>query len=484
MILLGIVAVSGVASCDTGSDEADCVEDGICVESCDNDPDCASGSGGSSGGTGGGAQAGAEQTGAGQAGAGASEGEICTPGATQHCFGPGACEGGQRCLLDGSGWGECDCGPGAGGATGGSGGSGDTGGTAGSGGSGDAGGAGGSSDIPPGCGDGSVVAPEECDDGNTTASDGCSRQCTIEDSHGCTPPAANGRLVLPAVYRDFLASHPDFEPGATGIEEATTGLVENTLGDDGRPVLATPEGNIESAETFAQWYSDVADTNSRIDGELVLFDNGEGGYVNRWGADGEQWVWYQDTTWCGAIGSNCSDCDLGGNECHDPCPIPDYDGSCTTTEVTYDGDPFFFPIDGAADAITPDDEESTATIAPAYGANWDAEPGGSNHNFHFTTELRFWFRYQDGQSYSVEIAGDDDVWVFVNGQLAIDLGGIHTPVEGSVTLNGDNAGDYGLSGGTVYEVAIFQAERQTTASTFRLTLTGFGQGPSVCGPLP
>ena len=36
--------------------------------------------------------------------------QICRPGVTQRCVGPGACEGGQACLLDGSAFGPCDCG--------------------------------------------------------------------------------------------------------------------------------------------------------------------------------------------------------------------------------------------------------------------------------------------------------------------------------------------------------------------------------------
>ncbi len=35
---------------------------------------------------------------------------VCTPGGTQRCVGPGACNGGQSCLPDGSGYGACDCG--------------------------------------------------------------------------------------------------------------------------------------------------------------------------------------------------------------------------------------------------------------------------------------------------------------------------------------------------------------------------------------
>lgn len=37
--------------------------------------------------------------------------QICVPGTTQECYGPGACKGGQSCLDDGSGFSDCDCGP-------------------------------------------------------------------------------------------------------------------------------------------------------------------------------------------------------------------------------------------------------------------------------------------------------------------------------------------------------------------------------------
>jgi len=35
---------------------------------------------------------------------------VCVPGASQLCVGPAACQGGQVCLADGSGFGQCDCG--------------------------------------------------------------------------------------------------------------------------------------------------------------------------------------------------------------------------------------------------------------------------------------------------------------------------------------------------------------------------------------
>jgi hypothetical protein len=46
--------------------------------------------------------------------ASAMQERVCIPGETQACLGPGACSGAQACLRDGSGYGICDCGFGAG----------------------------------------------------------------------------------------------------------------------------------------------------------------------------------------------------------------------------------------------------------------------------------------------------------------------------------------------------------------------------------
>lgn len=37
-------------------------------------------------------------------------GQACIPGATQECLGAGACRGAQACMMDGQGYGPCDCG--------------------------------------------------------------------------------------------------------------------------------------------------------------------------------------------------------------------------------------------------------------------------------------------------------------------------------------------------------------------------------------
>jgi fibro-slime domain-containing protein len=86
------------------------------------------------------------------------------------------------------------------------------------------------------------------------------------------------------------------------------------------------------------------------------------------------------------------------------------------------------------------------------------------HNFHFTTEIHTAFQYQGGETFS--FTGDDDVWVFINNQLVIDLGGVHKAETATVTVD-----TLGLTKGEIYPFDMFQTERHTTQSNFRADTT-------------
>lgn len=90
---------------------------------------------------------------------------------------------------------------------------------------------------------------------------------------------------------------------------------------------------------------------------------------------------------------------------------------------------------------------------------------GNPHNYHFTTEIHTTFSYGGGERF--RFAGDDDLWIFVNDRLALDLGGIHQRTTGIIDFD-ELAETLDLVPGNTYPMDIFHAERHVTASNFRI----------------
>ena len=160
---------------------------------------------------------------------------------------------------------------------------------------------------------------------------------------------------------------------------------------------------------------------------------------------------------------------------------------------------------------------------------WVTAVPGVKHDSYFTDEARYYFVYDGATGISLSFYGDDDLFIFINGVLVLDLGGVHQQLPGKVTVSGSpgdakvleggcvdtggnqigaaasstacspgnattkvpavSPGDFsdhtvplGLVTGKVYEIAIFGADRHPPESNYQLTLQGFSTKRSDCEP--
>jgi len=214
---------------------------------------------------------------------------------------------------------------------------------------------------------------------------------------------------LPVVYRDFSQAHPDFEMNFRG-DVVRRQLLQPTLGADGKPVFKSSVG------CPAQEGTPTACANWAVSQPVVT------------SADSFN-QWYRDTP-----GMN-----IAFERTLELVETPAGSGFYKYSSNE------FFPLGNSE--------------------GFGITPPGQNHNFLFTTEVHVTFEYVAKQKFTFR--GDDDMWIFVNGRLALDLGSMHDSKEGIIDFDAQ-AADLGIAVARAYPMDIFHAERHTSASNFSI----------------
>ncbi|MDG5815700.1 fibro-slime domain-containing protein [Chitinispirillales bacterium ANBcel5] len=317
-------------------------------------------------------------------------------------------------------------------------------------------------------------------------------------------------IWVPVTFYDFHPdrSNPEFEQIHFGTDTARTGMVQDTLDKDDKPVPGPrPYMNHYMKYWFRAWedsakgdytiphYSPRAEQAMGRDPEREAellehfpdFVIPEAGLPERFGEgftencdlnvpDFEPWMceYRRDVEFLG-IDTVDHDTSFKNVVVEDSLPfIHIGDGMYRFRDST------FFPLD----------DRGLAELRGCNGWNHELEnywwntdsaaadenelwPIDANRNFSFTMELHWTFVKEEGMQFRFE--GDDDVFVFVDRRLVIELGGIHEAVADSFYVDDLDHLEYGQE----YDLHVFYAERHSSASTIWIETNLIPIPPSV-----
>lgn len=228
-------------------------------------------------------------------------------------------------------------------------------------------------------------------------------------------------LWMPVTFYDYTTkgdpNNPNFEEPYHGLQK---GMVQDTLSKWRKPLF---KADLDNNDRVEEWYFPSG----------LGIDTAYNYTTNRWEAGVEEWDPVEHPQEYRGI--NYDD---------------DYDMRCI---VIYDSLPFIH-INGGVYQF--EDQSFFPLDDQGYGNE------GRSHNYGFAMELHTTFTKKEGITF--HFTGDDDVWAFIDGNLEMDIGGVHSAISDSF-----NVDDLELENGKEYDFDFFFAERHTTQSHIWIT---------------
>lgn len=251
-------------------------------------------------------------------------------------------------------------------------------------------------------------------------------------------------LWVQVIFYDFhpTASNPNFEagrpetlPGWSG--GATTGMIQNHLDGDRKPLL---QQNKMWNDRVNEWFRPSGCKDCELSPRFQYSPS-----RTRWEWAGMENYQGRANEWVSPY-YNAGDA-MANVVIYDSLLFTLTDASTGTYEFD---DQEFFPLDGRGFGTEP------AAYGPYSWTNTE------NRNYSFAMEIHRKFTYREGLTFNFR--GDDDVWAFIDGQLQMDIGGIHGAVSDFIDMD-----NLGLQEGKTYDFDFFYAERHVTQSSIRIT---------------